>query len=335
MRIAGKYCGILQLHRPVQNCSHFIQNLNHLGIKIPRYNYHKLQVVITLQRVIQLAELFGVSTDYLLRDEVVQEEVSVYISEPSEENKPIRRVSMEEANRFLDMKRKGAPTIANATAMCILSPVLLIILGTMAEDHVFHITEGLAAGVGCIFLFGMIAAAVFLFITCGIRESHMEHLEKDCFETEYGVTGMVKERSRSFEPVYTRGLAIGVVLCIISVVPLFIAAAMEAPDYICGIFVCVLLVMIACGVNLIVRVSIIKSSYDTLLQEGEFSKEEKKAKKKLGAFSSAYWCLATAIYLGWSFWTMRWDFIWIVWPVAGVIFAAVSGIMRMVVGAEK
>lgn len=48
MRIAGKYCGILQLHRPVQNCSHFIQNLNHLGIKIPRYNYHKLQVVSTL-----------------------------------------------------------------------------------------------------------------------------------------------------------------------------------------------------------------------------------------------------------------------------------------------
>lgn len=48
MRIAGKYCGILQLHRPVQNCSHFIQNLNHLGIKIPRYNYHKLQAVSTL-----------------------------------------------------------------------------------------------------------------------------------------------------------------------------------------------------------------------------------------------------------------------------------------------
>ena len=187
---------------------------------------------------------------------------------------------------------------------------------------------------GVVFLFTVIAAAVFLFITNGIKESHMEHLEKECFETAYGVTGMVKERSRSFEPVYTRGLAIGVVLCIISVVPLFIVAAMEAPDYICGIFVCVLLVMIACGVNLIVRVSIIKSSYDTLLQEGEFSKEEKKAKKKLGALSSAYWCLATAIYLGWSFWTMQWDLTWIVWPVAGVLYAAVSGIMRMIVGVE-
>ena len=287
-----------------------------------------------LQRIIQMAELFGVSTDYLLREDIVQEEVSVYTDSVNKNSGPVQRVSMEDANVFLDMKKKSAPVIANAVFMCIISPVLLILLSSMAEEPMFHITENFAAGVGVVFLLTVIAAAVFLFITNGIKESHMEHLEKECFETEYGVTGMVKERSRSFEPVYTRGLAIGVVLCIIAVVPLFIAAAMEAPDYICGILVCVLLVMIACGVNLIVRVSIIKGSYDTLLQEGEFSKEEKKAKKKLGALSSAYWCLATAIYLGWSFWTMQWDLTWIVWPVAGVLYAAVSGIMRMIVGVE-
>ena len=39
---------------------------------------------------------------------------------------------------------------------------------------------------GCVFLLGMVAAAVFLFITYGMRESHMEHFEKECFETEYG-----------------------------------------------------------------------------------------------------------------------------------------------------
>lgn len=287
-----------------------------------------------LQRIIQMAELFGVSTDYLLREDMVQEEVSVYTETGNHSSGPVRRVSMEDANVFLDMKKKSAPVIANAVFMCIISPVLLILLSCMAEEPMFHISENFAAGVGVVFLLAVIAAAVFLFITNGIKESHMEHLEKECFETEYGVTGMVKERSRSFEPVYTRGLAIGVVLCIISVVPLFIAAALEAPDYICGIFVCVLLVIIACGVNLIIRVSMIKGSYDTLLQEGEFSKEEKKAKKKLGALSSAYWCLATAIYLGWSFWTMQWNLTWIVWPVAGVLYAAVSGIMRMIVGVE-
>ena len=48
MRIAGKYCGILQHHKPAQNCSHVILTLNHLGIKIPRCNYHNYQLVSTL-----------------------------------------------------------------------------------------------------------------------------------------------------------------------------------------------------------------------------------------------------------------------------------------------
>lgn len=287
-----------------------------------------------LQRVIQLAQIFGVTTDYLLRDEIIKEDL-IECVHTEDETETIRRISMEEANSFLNMKKNGAPVIANATAMCILSPALLILLSTMAEAHLFHITEALASAVGCVFLFGMIAAAVYMFITCGIRESHMEHLEKENFETEYGVSGMVRERRCSYEHVFTRGIAVGVVLCILAVVPVIIVGAMDAPDYICGAFVALLLLLIAVGVNMMIRVSIVKSSYDTLLQEGEYSKEEKRIRGKLSALSGIYWCLATAIYLGWSFWTMRWDFTWIVWPVAGVLFAAVSGIMRMIVGAEK
>lgn len=288
-----------------------------------------------LQRVIQLADLFGVSTDYLLKDELEQAEMASTVSVEAKDSRPARRVSMEEANVFLDMKRKGATAIANATFMCIISPVLLVILGTMAEDSAFHIAEAFAAGVGLVFLFGMIAAAVFMFIMCGMRESHMEHLEKDFFETEYGVTGMVKEKRRAYEPFFTRGIAVGVVLCILAVVPLVIAGIMEAPDYVYGLLVGLLLLVIAIGVHMIIRVSIVKASYDTLLQEGEFSRAEKKVKRKLDALSGAYWCLATAIYLGWSFWSMRWDYTWIVWPVAGVLYAAVAGVMRLFVKSEE
>ena len=68
----------------------------------------------------------------------------------------------------------------------------------------------------------------------------------------------------------------------------------------------------------------------TLLQEGEYTKEEKLFKKKTDTFSGVYWCLTTAIYLAWSFWTMSWDITWIVWPVAGVLFAALLGVVKMV-----
>ena len=125
------------------------------------------------------------------------------------------------------------------------------------------------------------------------------------------------------------------VLCILSVVPIVIASVMDASDLVLGVLVVLLLCIIAIAVNMFIRVGMIKSSFDTLLQEGDFTREEKKAKRKTEAISSVYWCLATAIYLGWSFWTMRWDFTWIIWPVAGVLYAALAGIMRMVIGAEK
>ena len=70
----------------------------------------------------------------------------------------------------------------------------ILVLVTMAEDSVFHVSESLATVFGCVFLLGMVAAAVFLFITYGMSESHMEHFEKVCFETEYGVSGMVREK---------------------------------------------------------------------------------------------------------------------------------------------
>ena len=63
---------------------------------------------------------------------------------------------------------------------------------------------------------------------------------------------------------------------------------------------------------------------------GEYTKEEKLFKKKTDTFSGVYWCLTTAIYLAWSFWTMSWDITWIVWPVAGVLFAALLGVVKMV-----
>ena len=193
-------------------------------------------------------------------------------------------------------------------------------------------SENLAAGIGCMVLLVFIAAAVFIFIFSGIKMSHLEQLEKEPFETEYGVTGMVKERRGAYEEKYTIGTAIGVVLCILSVIPLLVAGAMDFPDDICAACVSVLLVLIALGVNSLIRVGMVKGSYDTLLQEGEFSKREKLVKKKLDTFSGVYWLLATAMYLARSFKTMEWDQTWVLWPVAGVLFAAVCGIARMILG---
>lgn len=253
----------------------------------------------------------------------------------TEHNNSILHISMEDAETFLEMRMNSAAKIANATLMCIISPVLLVILSTMADDHILGVTETFACGVGLIFLFIMIAAAVFTFIMHGMKKSHPGNLEKDNFETEYGVFSMVQEKRRNYEMIYTKGIAVGTVLCILSVLPLIIGGIMDAPDYLCGLFTAILLCIVAVGVNLIIRVRIVNNSYNILLQEGEFSKAEKNVKKKLDAFSGVYWCLATTIYLGWSFWRIKWYITWMVWPVAGVLYAAVYGIMRIALGMNE
>ena len=53
--------------------------------------------------------------------------------------------------------------------------------------------------------------------------------------------------------------------------------------------------------------------------------------KKTDDFSGAYWCFVVVIYLGWSFWTNNWKMTWIIWPVAGVLYAAVLGIVKMII----
>ena len=276
-----------------------------------------------LQRILQMSELFGVTTDYLLKDEIEEERLNEYV-----ETKTIK-VSMEEANQYLDMKSRGSRVVTNATSLCILSPVPLIVLGTMTEDHTL-------VGFSLVFLLILVAIAVYLFVNYGLHESHMQHLEKESFETEYGVSGMVRERREQYEPTFIRNIAIGVVLCILSVIPTIMAGVMEVEDYMSGISVGLLLIIVSIGVNILIRAGMIKSSYDTLLQEGEYTIEEKHLKKKTDAFSGAYWCLMVAIYLGWSFWTNNWKFTWIIWPVAGVLYAAVLGMVKMTIeGGEK
>ncbi len=61
------------------------------------------QSVPDMNRILAMADLFGVSTDYLLRDEM---ETGTPETAPaaSEDDSPVRRVSMEQAKRYLDAK---------------------------------------------------------------------------------------------------------------------------------------------------------------------------------------------------------------------------------------
>ena len=67
------------------------------------------QAIPELAKILLLAQLFGVTTDYLLRDEIEQAENT----EAEEWDRPaLRRVSMEQADAFLHLKQETGKRIA-------------------------------------------------------------------------------------------------------------------------------------------------------------------------------------------------------------------------------
>ncbi len=289
--------------------------------------WESMQSVPDLDKIILLSQLFGVSTDYLLKDNMEEEE---YISVPDEAADDVRRVSIEEASEFLAVKHENARKIAFGAMLCVMSPLAVILLPVLSEFGTWNVSENVAAAIGVLFLFVLVLIAVMIFISCGMKTAPFEYLEKTVIDTEYGIEGMVKEKKKNFRPVYTRNLVMGVALILLGIIPLVTVACICENEVVIVALVDLMLLMIAIAVFLFCDSGIIWESYKILLQEEDYTPEHKANSKKMEPYVAIYWLLATAIFLGWSFITNDWDRTWIVWPIAGVLFAVYSLVLNIV-----
>lgn len=290
------------------------------------------QSIPDLDKVVQMSRLFGVTTDYLLKDELEIAEPTM--TNADDRQPPLRRVTMAEASDYLALRRAAAPKMALATMLCVFSPIALIGLGGLSELSVsaFRITEGAAGGIGLCVLIVLVAIAVALFISCGNKAKEYEFLEKEPFETEYGVTGMVKERQKAFKPTYDRMNLTGTMLCILSVLPLF-AAAFSGWDFLAVMAVCVLLALVGIGTYFFVYGGTVNGAMEKLLEEGEYTRDEKSRKNITGPVSVIYWLVVTAIFMLYTFGPRgngQPRYSWIIWAIAGVLYAAVLAVIRLI-----
>ncbi|MBR6239026.1 MAG: helix-turn-helix transcriptional regulator [Lachnospiraceae bacterium] len=282
------------------------------------------QSIPDLSKILKMAEIFGVSTDYLLKDEMEPESNSVVpYYEQNDAISSLKRVSMEEASEFITTRKEVLPKIGLGVFLCITCPVVLILLAGLQNAGIIGITENVAAAIGLIFLFAQIGTAVWLFVSKGGKLGKYEFMEKEAFDTEYGVDGMVKERMAASEPYNTKALTTGVLLCVLGSVPLVITSVLGAPEVVIVSMVALLLLLVGCAVYMFVSVCGVHSSYKILLQTDDYSYENKKKNNKLEPLTRIYWLAIVVIYLAVSFLTGRWDMTWIIWAVSGVLFALI------------
>lgn len=291
------------------------------------------QTLPDLERAAALSRLFGVSLDYLLKEELEAPEApQAEPARPARTGKASAPGEPEEARQVLELSRAAAQKMALATGLCIVSPTALILLAALSENSWFALGEAQAAGVGLCALLVLVAAAVGLFLRCGALTGAYAYLEKEPIEQEPGVEEWVRRQREAFWVEYHNGNIWGTVLCILSMLPIFAAMVFAGPDWSYALAVDLLLVLVAIGCVSFVRVGTPWAAMNKLLEEGDYTRESKALSGCLARLSGGYWLVITAVFLYCTFgpngnWNPR-DY-WLVWAIGGVLYGALAAFLRL------
>lgn len=279
------------------------------------------QSVPDIDKILQMSRLFGVTTDYLVKDEIEAAEYTTDADNVSHD----RTVTLAQAGAYLVNVLSNAKRTALGVALCILSPVLLILLSGLSETGVISLSEGASSAIGLICTIVLVGLAVALFILNGEHNKPYEFLSREPFTTEYGVDGLVKETADKFRPAAARCRVFGVLLYFVGIIPLIAAGCMDKNDALMLAAVCFLIAASAAGTALLVFAGV-KENGLRRLGAPQTARSENEAKTLAGRIAAVYWPVVTAGYLAYSFITSDWGRSWIVWPVAAVLFGAVSAL---------
>ena len=325
-----------------------------------------------IQKIMAMSELFGVSTDYLLKDELEELPTTATTADyvaPAEQNnfsaptgssnsdvaststsaptntdasdnknvRPQLSVSLETATEYLDTVARTSRPTAFAITLFILGPALLVSLATYSEDAIYfdptRISPDALSITGVCIMVLFIAAGVALLILQDMKLAKYKQFKEASLELQYGVEAAVRRRAESTSSLRYIQQATGVCLTILSAIPFLVASYFGAGlTFALGFFVAAVLVSL--GVYLLIYSGILKDSYRILLQEGEFSHDEKDGKlgykktvSKYRPVSKAYFSAVSLVYFGYSFITKDWGRSWIIWPLSAFLYHVVVSIL--------
>jgi len=186
--------------------------------------------------------------------------------------------------------------------------------------------DGPTSAVSVFVLFLAIATAVVIFIVNGISMNRYEVYQKNTLRLDLQTRAELEQRHARFMPRFTAQIAAGVAMILLAVGALVLVhgvASLEN-ETLPSAF---LLFLIGLAVFLFITAGMTKSAFDILLGKGEYANKVKntKAERIIGTVASVYWPFVVALYLLWSFLSSDWRITWVIWPVAGVLFGALSG----------
>lgn len=292
--------------------------------------WESAQSMPDLDKLVQLSEALDVSTDYLLKDEQMQ---SAPAPATAEQTVKPRHMTQEEARRYLQLQTAAIPKTTLGVALCVWSSIVLIGLPALRSTLNWGFPEEICSGIGLCVLLVMVAAGVALLLTASGKLREFEYLEREPIETDNGAREQALSMQREVLPICAKRNTIGVVLCILSVLPLFALMCVPGvPDGYYSLAVCALLLLVGIACLLLVRTGSMRGAVDKLLEQGDYTRENKAKSRLVGAVSAAYWLVVTAAFLFYTFGPNgngQPQYSWFIWAIAGVLYGALMAALSV------
>ena len=163
-----------------------------------------------------------------------------------------------------------------------------------------------------------------------LKVKKYDFLEKEDFSLENSVKEYAVKEKEAYQNHYHRYQILGISLCILSVLPIFIFLNYEFLE---SIAVCFLLLFVSIGCFFLVLAGTYQNALDKILQTGDYTPEQKKKNALKSKISAIYWLVVTAIFLYYTFGKNgngQMQYSWIIWAIAGVLFGVVMIIIDLI-----
>ena len=132
--------------------------------------WESAQTIPDLEKILLLSSLFGVTTDYLLKDEMEDEEFT------DETDFSVKRITLSQADDFLQWRKSASIQIAAATFLCVIAVIPLLLLGTASTVPAFshrEMLQGASDLFPCLFSLRLQQRC---FCAAGLKMRHMNSL---------------------------------------------------------------------------------------------------------------------------------------------------------------
>lgn len=229
-------------------------------------------------------------------------------------------VSRADAERFLQVRRRAAWLIAGGIVVILLGVTSIIYFSELAPPAADLNPIALAL------FFVAIAIAVAMFITGGMSMSRFNRFERHELRLDPATADHYRDLREREHGRYTASIVIGVLIIILGFGTGAVGGMLADGDFsnYANWLVSPMPLIISVGVAVLVIGGMRRGSLDRLTSEGDYDPDARKRNELLEKIAGPYWLLTVLVFLAWSFIGDAWSRSWIIWPIAGVLFAVLA-----------